>query len=176
MANHKKIAGHALLIVGPRPPGLGGYGETLLSSAMRDRLAAIIGAKASMHDDLVVVTGLNLGTETLAAEAAREAGVPYVVVLAHPGQDSPWPAESKRRFSKLLDDAAEIVTLQKQTPETKQKIGASYRRRDGWLARNVDEAIAVWDGQDQFLGRVVKSLQDTLGEENVWIIDPAELG
>ena len=172
----KQIAGHAVLVVGHRPPELGGFGETLLASAVRDRLVAIIGAKAALHEDLVVVTGLNLGTETLAAEAAAQARVPYVVVLAHPGQDGPWPSESKRRFGRLLDEAHEVITLQKQTPETKQKIGGSYRRRDGWLRKNVDEAIAVWDGREEFVGRNVRSLQDALGEEEVWIVDPSELG
>jgi len=174
--DQKKIAGRAVLVVGHRPPELGGYGETLMAAAVRSRLEAVISAKAVLHDDLVVVTGLNLGTETLAAEAAAAAKVPYVVVLAHPGQDGPWPSESKRRFSRLLDNAHEVVTLQRQTPETKQKIGGSYRRRDGWLRRNVDEAIAVWDGKEEFVGRNVRSLQDALGEENVWVIDPNELG
>ena len=166
------IQGHPLLVVGHRPPDLGGYGETLLAAAVRSHLEAVIGAKATMHHDLVVVSGLNLGVEMLAAEAAAHAGVPYVAVLAHPSQDGPWPAESKRRFGRLLDDALEVVTLQKQVPETKQKIGASYRRRDAWLRRNVTEAIAVWDGVEEFLGRSVRSLQDELGEEQVWLVDP----
>jgi ribonuclease HI/uncharacterized phage-like protein YoqJ len=170
------IQGHPLLIVGHRPPELGGYGETLLAAAVRSHLEAIIGAKATMHDDLVVVSGLNLGVEMLGAEAAAHAGVPYVAVLANPGQDGPWPSETKRRFSRLLDNALEVVTLQKQVPETKQKIGASYRRRDAWLRRNVTEAVAVWDGSDEFVGRTVKSLQDELGEDQVWLVDPDELG
>ncbi len=171
----KQIAGHALLVVGHRPPELGGYGETPLAAAVRARLEAVIAAKSAMHDDLVVVTGLNLGVETLAAEAAQAVGVPYVVVLAHPGQDDPWPTESKRRFSRLQDNASEIITLQKETPATKQRIAGSYRRRDGWVRKHVDEALAVWDGSEEYVGRTVRSLQDELGEEDVWIIDPTEL-
>lgn len=171
----KEIAGHAVLVVGHRPPELGGYGETPVAAAVRSRLEAVIAAKSAMHDDLVIVTGLNLGVETLAAEAAQAARVPYVVVLAHPGQDDPWPTESRRRFSKLQDHASEIITLQKQTPATKQRLAGSYRRRDGWVRKHVDEAVAVWDGSEQHVGRTVRALQDELGEENVWIIDPTEL-
>ena len=52
--------------------------------------------------------------------------------------------------------------------------GAALARRDAWLARNVDEALVVWDGKDPGLGRLVRTLEDRLGED-VWIVDPAEL-
>jgi uncharacterized phage-like protein YoqJ len=146
-----------------------------MAAAVRRRLVAVIDAKRQMHDDLVIVTGLNLGTETLAAEAAVEAGAPHVAVLAHPGQEKPWSSDSKLQFARLTRAARETVTLQRKTPDSKQKIGASYRRRDAWLARNADEAVAVWDGAEQYVGRAVRSLQDALGEENVWVIDPNEL-
>ncbi len=40
-------------------------------SALRRRLAAVLGAQQTLHDDLVVLTGLRAGTEDLAALAAR---------------------------------------------------------------------------------------------------------
>jgi len=30
----------------------------------------------------------------------------------------------------------------------------------------------VWDGKDPAVGRTVRSLQDHLGEEQVWILEP----
>ena len=45
---------------------------------------------------LVVVSGLRLGAETLAAEAALEVGVPLAAVLAYPEPQSVWPAASQR--------------------------------------------------------------------------------
>ena len=64
------------------------------------------------------------------------------------------------------------MLLQRDPPDTKQKAGAALSRRDGWLVRNADEAIVVWDGQDEYVGRLVRALQDALGEEEVWVVSP----
>jgi hypothetical protein len=47
-------------------------------------------------------------------------------------------------------------------------------RRDAWLARHVQEAVVVWDGDDARLGRLHRSLEDHLGAD-VWLLDPREL-
>jgi ribonuclease HI/uncharacterized phage-like protein YoqJ len=174
-AGDREIDGHTLLVLGHRPPELGGYGETTTSKAVRRKLIEIIDAKAEMEPDLVVVTGMSLGTETLGAEAAALAGVPYVAVLSHPGQDAPWPEQSKRVFRHLLDGARDVITLQHKAPATRQLAAAAFARRDAWLRSNADEAVAVWDGADRSVGRAVKHLQDTIGEDNVWVVDPGVL-
>ena len=139
---------------------------------MRARLADVLAAKLELHPDLVVLTGLGLGAEQLGAEAAAEAGVPYVAVLPYPEQDSVWPAESRRHHRRLLDGARSHLVLQSTAPATKQQAGAALRRRDAWVARNADEALVVWDGHDAVVGRLVRALQDALGEEEVWVIAP----
>ncbi len=171
-AGDREIDGHTLLVVGHRPPELGGYGDTETAREVRRRLGAVMTAKADMEPDLVVVTGMALGTETLAAEAAALVGVPYVVVLSHPGQEDAWADQSKRLFRHLLDGAKDVITLQHRSPASRQLAAAAFARRDAWLRRNADEAIAVWDGKETYVGRTVKSLQNELGEENVWIIEP----
>jgi hypothetical protein len=170
-----RIEGHRLLITGLRPQELGGYGETFQSSAVRGRLARIIDAKAQLHADLVVVSGMGLGTDILAAEAADQAGVPYVAVLPYPKSDAQWPADTREHFAGLLAGAADTITLEKKTPDTKQRVGGSLRRREAWLARNANEAVVVWDGREPFVGRTIRSLQDALGEESVWVVDVNEL-
>jgi len=165
--------GRRVAIVGHRPPGLGGYDDNLMTEGVRRRLAEVLGAKAELHADLVVLTGLGLGAEQLGAEAARDTGVPYVAVLAYPDPDAVWPAPSRARFRDLLDGAAGQVVLQAKAPDSRQKAGAALARRDAWLARHADEAIAVWDGDDAAVGKQVRSLQDALGEEEVWLLSPA---
>jgi uncharacterized phage-like protein YoqJ len=167
-------AGHRLVVGGLRPPGLGGYGDNPVADGVRRRLAEIIGAKAKLHDDLVVLTGLGLGAEQLGAEAAADAGVPYVAVLPFPDQQSVWPDASQRRFEALLDGAAGAVVLQQKRPESKQSAGGALARRDAWLARNAHEALAVWDEDDAAIGRLVRSLRDHLGEEDVWVVHPED--
>ena len=155
--------GHRLVVGGDRS-----FGETGYAAKVREILAA----KASMHDDLVVLSGMGLGAEQVGAEIAVALGVPLVTVLAYPDQDSRWPQATRERFRSLLDAAADRVVLQSRAPGTKQQAGAALSRRDAWLARHAVEAVLVWDGQDDFVGRLVRSFRDHLGDEDVWVIEP----
>jgi ribonuclease HI len=166
-------AGHRLVVMGHRPPELGGYDDdNPVAAAVRRELTDIVAAKRAMHPELVVLTGLALGAEQLGAQAAHDAGVPYVAVLPYPDPERVWPAASQRRYRDLLDGARSTVLLQAKAPESKQAAGGALARRDAWLARHADEAIAVWDGDDQLVGRAVRSLRDHLGEEDVWVLTP----
>jgi ribonuclease HI/uncharacterized phage-like protein YoqJ len=164
--------GHRLVVVGLRPPSLGGYESNPVADGVKSRLAAVLEAKASLNPDLVVLTGLGLGAEQLGAEAAASVGIGYVGVLPFPGQDSVWPPASRERYATLLAGAASTVLMQQSAPENKQKAGAALARRDAWLARNSSEALVVWDHEEPFVGKVFRSLQDHLGEEEVWVIEP----
>ncbi len=170
-----RLDGHVLVVTGHRPPELGGYDADDAHAAIRGHLTRIIEAKASMHTDLVVVSALGLGAETLGAEAALEASVPLHVVLAHPGIERRWPAETRRRFVSIRDGASQVTILDRREPASRQAASASYARRDAWLRRVANEAIVVWDAVDPLVGRTTRSLQDELSEENVWILDPGEV-
>jgi hypothetical protein len=164
--------GHLVVVTGAKPPALGGYGDNPTADRVRDRLAQILSAKRQLHPDLIVLSGLGLGAEQLGTEAAAAAGIPYVAVLAFPEPDSVWPLASRQSFAKLLASAAGVVTLQKNKPATKQAAGGARARRDAWLGRHGAEAIVVWDGEDPAVGRTVRSLQDHLGEDEVWVLEP----
>jgi ribonuclease HI len=164
--------GRLLLIGGHRPTELGGYEATDVATAVRSKLAEIIAAKRELEPDLSVVSGLRLGAEQLGAEAAVAAGVPFVAVLPYPDPDSVWPSAARRHFAELLTQAGAVVQLEGKVPASKQQAGAALARRDGWLAKQVDEALVVWDGEDAAVGRLVRSLRDRLGEENVWVVEP----
>ena len=166
--------GRRLVVAGHRPPDLGGYGPNPVADHVRDKLAQILRAKRQLHPNLVVLTGMGLGAEQLAADAALEAEVPYVAVLAFPGQDAVWPQQSRERFARLLDKAHAQVLLQAKTPSGKQAAAGALSRRDAWLARSAEEAVVVWDGDDAAVGRLVRSLRDHLGEDEVWVLDPHE--
>lgn len=165
--------GHLVLVVGHRPPELGGYDESNpVASEVRRKLTEILAAQRELHPDLVVVTGLQLGAEQLGAQAATAAGVPYVAVLPYPEPDRLWPGASRHRFAELVRGASAVVQLERQVPESRQKAGAALARRDGWLTSQVDEAIAVWDGDAPAIGKLVRKLEGRLDEENVWTLDP----
>jgi ribonuclease HI len=160
-------AGRLLGVFGARPPELGGYDANPVSDAVGRRLQEILSAKARMHPDLHVVSGLRLGAEMLGAEAAVAEGVPLVAVLPFPDADKPWPESSRRRFAQLRSAAAAELLLERAVPDTPGKVAGSLRRRDGWLAKNLDEAIVVWDGQEPFVGRLLETLRGRLGDD-VW--------
>ena len=169
------IEGHALVVAGHRPPELGGYEvDNPVATAVRRRLTDILAATAELHDDLVVATGMGLGAEQLGAVAALDVGVPFVAVLPYPDVDAVWPAEARQRFGTLRDQARDVVVLQRRVPASKQQAGAALRRRDAWLARAADQAVVVWDGVDDLVGRQVRTFEDRLGDD-VWTIDPNEL-
>ncbi len=172
MVDPRLPAGRLVTVIGHKPPELGGYGANSVAETVRSKLAEVLAAKREVDGDLVVLTGLGLGAEQLAAEAAAAAGVPYVAVLPYPDPDSLWPSSSRKAFQALVDGAQATVLLQSKAPATKQLAGAALRRRDAWLARHAQEAIAVWDGADPAVGRSVRALQDAIGEDDVWIVNP----
>jgi ribonuclease HI/uncharacterized phage-like protein YoqJ len=163
--------GRLVAAFGHRPPELGGYGENPVAAGVRDRLAEILEAKKGLHPDLWLLTGLLLGAEQLAAEAARKAGVPYLAVQPYPAPESQWPSSSQDRYADLIRHAGAAVLLERTPPDSKQKFGAALARRDAWLAKHADEALVVWDGKDPALGKLVRSLEEKLGDD-VWIVDP----
>ena len=164
--------GHRLAAFGAAPPDLGGWEANPVATDVRRRLAELFAAKAKLHPDLVVLTGLRLGAEMLAAEAALDASAPYVAVLPYPEPDRPWSDDNRRRFAELVAAARSVVTLEKKRPDSRADFRNALARRDGWLAANVHEAVLVWDGEDRSLAELNRKLVKRLGEEEVWVIAP----
>lgn len=165
--------GRLMTVFGHRPPELGGYEDNPTAAAVRRRLTEILVAKRQLHPDVHLVTGMALGAETLAAEAALDAAVPFIVIQPWPNPESVWPRMTKEHYLRLLGRAAGKVQLEKTVPDGKAKLAAALSRRDGWLAKQADEAVVVWDGKDAILAKLVRTLEDKLTDD-VWIIDPTE--
>jgi ribonuclease HI len=164
--------GHRLVAFGAAPPELGGWDDNPVADDVRRRLSELFAAKRQLHPDLVVVTGLRLGAEMLAAEAALAAEVPYAVVLPYPEPERPWSAENRARFAELVASARSSVTLERSRPESRPKFRDALSRRDGWLVANADEAVLVWDRDDRSLAELHRKLVKRLGEEEVWVLEP----
>ncbi len=173
-ASANRPPGHLVAVVGHRPPELGGYDANLLQATLQRRLGDILAAQQQLDDDLVLVTGLQLGTEQLAAEAAIDRGIPFVAVQPFPDPDARWPSESKRSYRRLLDAALDVLLLQKKPVKTNDDVRRAMGQRDAWLTRVADAAIVVWNGKDPLLAKQVKALEKEVGDE-VWVISPDEL-
>lgn len=165
-------AGRLVLVAGHRPSELGGYSPNRTADGVRTRIGETLAAMRDVDGALAVVSGLRLGAEQLGAEAALDQDLPLIAVLPYPDADKAWPAEARAHFRGLVDAAEVTITLETKPPATKQLAGAALGRRDGWLAKQVDAAVVVWDQEDDDVGRLVRSLEDHLGPEQVLLVHP----
>jgi ribonuclease HI/uncharacterized phage-like protein YoqJ len=165
-------AGRLVLVAGHRPGELGGYGRSPIADGVRLRLQEVLAAMVEVDGPLAVVSGLRLGAEQLGAEAALALELPLVAVLPYPEADKPWPPDAQAHFRELVDAAEIAITLESKVPASKQLAGAALARRDAWLAKQVDDAVVVWDQEHADVGRLVRSLEDHLGPEHVLQVQP----
>jgi ribonuclease HI len=165
------LGGHRVVVLGHRPPEIGGYGDNPVAAGVRAKMAEILAGLEVVYPELVVLTGLGLGAEQLGAQAATDAGVPYVVVLAFPDPDRVWPAAAREAYRHLVAGAAETVVLSTDAPATKREAGMAIGRRNRWLTDQAHTALVVWDGQDRSLAAEVATLERRLPDE-VWVIPP----
>jgi len=158
-------------VVGLRRDGLVGSpaGEVL-----RRQLAAVLAAQATLHDELVVLTGLRPGAEELGALCAADAEVPYVVVLPYPDPAATWPESERARSDAACDTARSVVVLERTRPSDGAGRRAALARRDGWLRSVCAGAVVVTDGVDAEAELVLRRFTEALGDE-VWTLetDPA---
>ncbi len=168
--------GHLVAVLGHRPPELGGYEPNFLQAAVQRRLGDILDAQRQLDEDLVLLTGLQLGAEQLAAEAAVDRGIPFVVVQPFPDPDSKWPSSSRHGVPAAARPApATVVLLQKKAVRSPGDVRRAMGQRDAWLTR-------VGRRRHRRLGRPgpapgqgrSRPWRSEVGDE-VWIIDPAEL-
>jgi uncharacterized phage-like protein YoqJ len=164
--------GHLVLVTGLRPPELGGYEPNLTWESVRSQIADALAYLATEHEQLVVISGMGLGAEQLGAEAALDAGVPFVAAAPHPGFDRVWPSASRDRYRELSDRALSQVVFEDRSPTSKQQAGAIAARRDAWLAKVADEAIVVHDGEDERTEKLLAALVMQLGDEHVLQLHP----
>jgi uncharacterized phage-like protein YoqJ len=164
--------GQRVLVAGLRPPQLGGYEPNLTWESVRSNIAEALSFLATEHDDLLVLSGMGLGVEQLGAEAAIDAGVPFVAVPAYPAFDSVWPASSRERYAGLVAQSLKEVVFEDRAPTSKQMAGGATARRDAWLARNANDAVVVHDGDDERTEKLLASLVVQLGDEHVLQLHP----
>ena len=164
--------GHRIVVTGLKPPQLGGYDPNLTWESVRSKLADALAYLATEHEDIVVVSGMGLGVEQLAAQAAVDAGLPFVAVPAHRDYESVWSSDSRERYRDLTSQALATVTFDDRKPTSKQQAGGMINRRDAWLARSASSAIVVHDGDDEQTEKKLASLIVQLGDENVVQLTP----
>jgi uncharacterized phage-like protein YoqJ len=166
-------AGHLVAVFGHRLAELGGYDDdNPVTADVQSKLTEILRDLQLAYPDPLVLTGLGLGAEQLAATTAVTAGVPYLAVLAFPGQETAWPHARRAAYEQLLAGAAATITLSARTPAGKPEAGRAIGRRNDWMVTHSHTAIVVWDGHNATLGALVQALQRRI-PDNLRIVAPA---
>lgn len=142
-------SGSPFSVVGVRSAKLSG---TPRGKKLRKKLSEILAARAQMDSDLVVLTGLRPGAEQIAALAAGDAGVPYVVVLPYPDPVAGFSAADRAEFESLAAAARSVVTLESKRPTDTTGKTAALARRDGWLRSVSTGALVVTDSSGSVTG------------------------
>jgi uncharacterized phage-like protein YoqJ len=168
-----QISGWRLAVFGHRPQQLGGYdANNPTAKHVRTKLAEMLAALHVVHSDLIVLTGLDLGAEMLAAEAAAEANVPYIAVLPFPDPDAMWPELTRARYRRALAGAANVIELGKKQPRTRQEAGKGIGMRNAALVGAANGALVVWDERDRNIGELVSSLERHIPDD-VLVLPPS---
>lgn len=142
-------SGSPFAVVGVRSAKLS---DTPRGKKLRKKLSEILGARAQMNSDLVVLTGLRPGAEQIAALAALDAGVPYVAVLPYPDPVAGFSSADRAEFESLAADARSVVTLESKRPTDAAGKTAALGRRDGWLRSVSIGALVVTDSSGSGTG------------------------
>ena len=164
--------GWHLVVLGHRPPELGGYSpDNPTAIAVRRKMVEILAGLSAVHPELMVVSGLNLGAEQIGAEAAVDAGVPFAAVVAYPDMDAVWPFDTQRRYRRLLGAATASIVVSPKKPTSKQAAGMAIGARNMWLVDRADAAIVVSNGTDRDLASQIVALEGRIPDE-VWVVEP----
>jgi uncharacterized phage-like protein YoqJ len=114
-------------------------------------------------DDLVAVSGMALGIDTLWAQIALDMGIPLHAYIPCVGQDAPWKPESRRLYADLLARASWI----EQCSDKPYSHGLMNLRNQ----RMVDDSVvclAVWNGKPGGTGDAVARFRRKEGSLLIW--------
>lgn len=135
---------------GHRPDKLGGYSSDLALLRVEMAMDWLQASNAEKG-----IGGMALGWDQDFALACFELGIPYVAAIPFAGQESIWPAKSKRQYRWLMNRAAEIVVV------CEGGYGAHKMQvRNQWMVDRCDTLLALHDGSAGGTGNCIKYAQE----------------
>ena len=101
--------------------------------------------EAAHPEGLSIITGGALGVDQDAALIAADMDIPYIVIAPCKGQDAMWPADAKRQYKEILQNAAEVEYVSEKTYNEDK---GCMNRRNEKMINAADVLIAVYDGSE----------------------------
>ena len=124
-----------LAITGHRPDKLGGYSDEVYTRLVRMYTHVFTDLKPAR-----VISGMALGADQAAAEAALGLGIPVTAAVPFTGQESKWPAASQARYREMLAGCTVIVVSEGGYST------AAMQRRNEWMVDHADLLLTLWNG------------------------------
>ena len=137
-----------LMLTGHRPHKLGGYNNSEIQNRIELKLAEVLDRALElankMGKELIVLTGMALGSDQLWAKTALKKGIKVIAYVPFQGQHIRWPDHAQREYFSILDECHKVVHCSK----------AGYAawklyKRDRDMVDNADYCIAIWDGGEK---------------------------
>lgn len=126
-----------IAFTGHRPDKLGGYVQPNPTS---DAVKAAITLFLKHERPDRIISGMALGVDQWAAQAARVLGIPYIAAVPFEGFESRWPAPQKALYRRLIDAAQQVVYV----------CGIpgidAFQQRNVWMVDACNLLAAVWNG------------------------------
>lgn len=124
--------GTVLAFSGHRPDKVQQFEQSIRTDMLCSMLAM---------EPMEVISGMALGVDTWAAEAALLLGVPLVAAIPFVGQETRWPTEMRRQYNDILGRAARVqVVCLGDYHATKMQA------RNEWMVERCELLLAYWDG------------------------------
>lgn len=98
----EQYTSHKISFFGHRIQDIGGFQGSPTQTKIQEAIERIILECKEKYDKCTVLTGLNLGIETWAAQIASKHGVDFDVFIPFDNPQSKWPAYAKKAYTELL--------------------------------------------------------------------------
>jgi uncharacterized phage-like protein YoqJ len=125
-----------IAFTGHRPNKLGGYSP---SNPTQKAVRAAILTFLRDEQPSKIISGMALGVDQWAAEAALELAIPFTAAIPFRGFDSRWSPAQKSTYRNLLSCAATVFYVcATYSP-------GAYQARNMWMVDHCDLLAAIWD-------------------------------
>jgi uncharacterized phage-like protein YoqJ len=110
-----------------------------------------------------IITGMALGFDCWLAQISYKLKIPFIAAVPFKGQESKWPNESQKLYTKLLGLASEIFIV-----SPGEYSAEKMQIRNEWMVNNSNKVIAAWNGSPGGTGNCVKYAR-SIGKEIIRI-------
>ena len=144
-----------IAITGHRPDKLDNDYDlkSLLTSEIKLKIIEVIDEKIMQFpNELVLISGMALGIDTLFAKIAIELNLPFIAALPCVGQQSRWPEKSRKQYFEILQNELCEIHYVSNSGYT----NFCMQKRNEWMVNECNILIAVWDGSSGGTSNCIK--------------------